>query len=125
MSEVNKNRFITWYDTQSFSSQYPDFNTALTILTTFIDNLDSYGIVNCNANVIFITASMPGRNPTGNTGTDKLITAVEISAVSAKITAYNTAKAKTLLRVTAYSVGGCDINAKFLQELACASGGFY
>lgn len=40
MSEVNKKQFIQWYDSQTFTSKYPDFNTALTVLTTFIDNLN-------------------------------------------------------------------------------------
>jgi len=86
MSEVNKKQFIQWYDSQSFTSKYPDFNTALTILETFIDNLNSYNIVNCNANVIFITASMPGRNPAGAT-VDSKITSAQIDALNTKITA--------------------------------------
>lgn len=81
------------------------------MLETFVSNLDSYNIVNCNANVIFITASMPGRNPNGAV-VDSFIDSLKIVALNAKILAYNASKSATLVRVTSYSVGGCDINAK-------------
>jgi len=54
---------------------------------------------------------MPGRNPNGAV-VDSFIDSLKIVALNAKILAYNASKSATLVRVTSYSVGGCDINAK-------------
>lgn len=111
-------------------SQYPDFNSAFTILNNFIDNFDTirsfdlFNMIDCNANIIFITASMPGRDPVGTVNTH-LITTTQIDDLTTKITNFNTAKGRTLMRVSTYSVGGCDINAQLLQSLACSNNGFY
>lgn len=105
MTDTNKNKYLDFYDSLDFTSQYPDFNSAFSILSSFIDDFDNirsfdlFNTVDCNANIIFITASMPGRDPVG-TVTPHLISTTTLDDLTTKINGFNTAKGKTVMRIS-------------------------